>query len=94
MALTKNYSGSAVRDVEDVDLLFQRNAGIYSVTVGNMTHFGSTWDLSRAKREQLELLAHAMHPNFWLQSQFKVYGIRGTFFNIFVEGTFEFPYFS
>ena len=67
MALMKSYGGSAIHTSEDVDAMFQRNAGIYNITVGNMTHFGSTWDLSRAKREQLELLAHGFHPHFWLQ---------------------------
>ena len=82
MALMKSYGGSAIHTSEDVDAMFQRNAGIYNITVGNMTHFGSTWDLSRAKREQLELLAHGFHPHFWLQEQFKIYGLRGTTFQV------------
>ncbi len=82
MALMKSYGGSAIHTSDDIDAMFQRNAGIYNITVGNVTHFGSTWDLSRAKREQLELLAHGLHTHFWLQEQFQIYGIRGTSFKV------------
>eukprot|EP00949_MAST-11_sp_MAST-11-sp1_P001526 g1526.t1 len=57
--------------------------GIYSISVGNFSHFHSSWDLRRSRKDELRLLAGGRHPHRWLQEAFqKGGGIQCTRFEI------------
>ena len=83
MSITKSYGGTKIpAATAGIDIMFEREAGIYRIDVGHIAHYGSTWDLSRAKRENLEKLVHGEHEHHWLQKEFFQVGLGSTSFEI------------
>ena len=79
----RSYGGREIPNAtEGIDIMFDREAGIYRVDIGRVSHFDSTWDFVRAERETRRKLCRGEHEHHWLQQEFFKHKLADVSFSV------------